>query len=261
MEFMGGPSRRVATPGPRMKGQAMTQIATLQTRPADQRGQTEIGWLHSRHSFSFGGYQDPQRMNFRALRVLNDDVVEPGQGFGEHPHRDMEIITWVLDGALKHGDSLGNMQTLAPGELQAMTAGTGIRHSEFNASDTQPVHLLQVWLMPRKQGAKPRYLQREYEAQGRFNQWQTIAADERLNLGGPLPLDTDVVVRVADVQAGQSITLDNPEGRAAYLHVATGATQVHGQPLVAGDALTLETTGTLEFTAQADSQLLWFDLG
>jgi len=239
----------------------MSNTVSMDIRPADQRGQTEIGWLHSRHSFSFGGYQDSQRMNFRALRVLNDDVVEPGQGFGEHPHRDMEIITWVLDGALKHGDSLGNMQTLSPGELQAMTAGTGIRHSEFNASQTDDVHLLQVWLMPRKQGAEPRYLQEFFAADGRRNQWQALAADEQMNLPGALPLDTDVVVRVADLDAGSELTVDTAAGRAAYVHVASGEVDINGESLGGGSAAASETAGVMTVTAKADSQVLWFDLG
>jgi len=223
-----------------------TQTQPFEIRRAEARGRTEIGWLHSQHSFSFGQYQDPERMGYRALRVINDDIVEPGQGFGEHGHRDMEIVTWVLSGGLKHGDSLGNMQVLSPGELQAMTAGTGIQHSEFNASDTERVHFLQVWLLPRERGVQPRYLQDEFDAAGRANQWQALA--------------TDATLRVADLAAGKSIDVDVAEGKHAYVHVVTGNVDVAGKSLQAGDALVTDQSGQLTFTASGDAQLLWFEL-
>jgi len=236
-------------------------LPTFDLRTADTRGQTEIGWLHSRHSFSFGSYHDPARTSFGSLRVLNDDVVEPGQGFGEHPHRDMEIVTWVIDGSLKHGDSLGNMKELRPGELQAMTAGTGIVHSEYNASSSDTVHFLQIWLMPRSRGVTPRYDQREFSAEGRSNQWQLIAGDENRVEGQTMPLDTDAMLSVADVAQGQSVSLTTDSGRRGYLHVVTGQVTVGEQTLSAGDAVAWQEEASFDITAASDAQVLWFDLG
>ncbi|MEM9253517.1 MAG: pirin family protein [Planctomycetota bacterium] len=242
-------------------------------RPADARFRTEIGWLHSQHSFAFGAHDHPANRGYRALRVINDDVVEPGQGFGEHPHRDMEILTWVLDGGLKHGDSLGNLQVLKPGELQAMTAGTGIRHSEFNASETDPVHFLQIWLMPRHAGAEPRYLQQSFDAAGRANRWQTLAIDDTRQAEAPeaMPIAQDASLSVADVDAGASVTVKVAPGRHGYVHLATGAakaTTADGsvdQPLAAGDALAVDNTASekpmeLTLAASTAAQALWFDL-
>jgi len=246
-------------------------------RPADARFRSELGWLHSRHSFAFGMHDHPGNRGYRALRVINDDVVEPGQGFGEHPHRDMEILTWVLDGGLKHGDSLGNMQTLRPGELQAMTAGRGIRHSEFNASASEQAHFLQVWLLPRAAGAEPRYLQRSFDGDGRTGRWQTLAIDDTRQGEAPdaMPIATDAALSVADLSADSSVAIDVAPGRHAYVHLATGsarATTPDGrldQPLAAGDALTFDNSHgaspiRLDLVATANdapAQALWFDLG
>ncbi|MEM6755956.1 MAG: pirin family protein [Planctomycetota bacterium] len=242
-------------------------------RPADARFRTEIGWLHSKHSFAFGAHDHPANRGYRSLRVINDDVVEPGQGFGEHPHRDMEILTWVLDGALKHGDSLGNLQTLAPGELQAMTAGTGIRHSEFNASDAQRVHFLQVWIEPRARGAAPRYLQQAFDAAGRANRWQALAIDDtrQAEATGAMPIAQDASLSVADIAADQSVAVAVEPGRHAYVHLATGsagaitADGTVGQALGAGDALSIDNAAgeapiEVTLTASIDAQALWFDL-
>jgi len=233
---------------------------------ADQRGRTQLGWLDSKHSFSFGGYRAADRMGFRALRVLNDDIVAPGGGFGEHPHRDMEIVTWVLDGGLAHGDSLGSDFVLRPGELQAMTAGRGITHSEFNASDTQPVHFLQIWLLPRKPGVSPRYEQRSFDPAGRRGAWQTLATGydgATESPPGPVPIDTDAALRVTDLAPGTTIELTTEPGRHGYLHVATGSIKLGDTTLAAGDAAQWSATesNNLAITAIDATQALWFDLG
>ncbi|MEO0588548.1 MAG: pirin family protein, partial [Planctomycetota bacterium] len=220
-------TRTTSTP-PVAPFEQATDHPAVRVRPADARFPTEIGWLHSKHSFSFGQHQHPGNVGYRSLRVLNDDVVEPGQGFGEHPHRDMEILTWVLDGALKHGDSMGNLKELAPGELQAMTAGTGVRHSEFNASATGTVHFLQVWIEPRAAGAEPRYLQQSFDAAGRANRWQTLAIDDTRHADAPsaMPIAQDAELSVADVAEGATVEATVPAGRHGYLHLATGRATV-----------------------------------
>lgn len=191
------------------------RAANVTVRPGNQRGVTNIGWLHSRHSFSFGRYFDPSNVGYRALRVINDDVVAPGGGFGEHGHDNMEILTWVLDGALRHGDSLGHMQRLTPGEPQVMTAGAGIRHSEMNDSRQEPVHFLQVWIEPATTDAKPRYEQRAFDASGRANRWQTLATGRAGDEAGGVAIDQDAAVRVADLAAGAELTLTVEPGRHA----------------------------------------------
>ena len=190
--------------------------------------------------------------------MINDDVVEPGQGFGEHPHRDMEILTWVLSGSLKHGDNLGHLQVLQPGELQAMTAGKGIIHSEFNASETELVHFLQVWLMPRKRNATPNYEQVSFEPTGRQNQWQTLASGFGKTSG--VSIETDAAMHVADLSQGVSLPLQVQPDRSAYVHVATGELEVDGESLSAGDALVVTSPGALTLTTSSQAQVLWFEL-
>ncbi|QDU70950.1 pirin family protein [Mucisphaera calidilacus] len=232
-------------------------------RPADTRGTTSLDWLYSRHTFSFGAYQDAQAMGFGPLRVINDDIVQPGQGFGEHPHRDMEIMTWVLEGGLKHGDSLGNLQELRPGELQMMTAGRGIRHSEFNASDSEQVHFLQIWIVPRESGAEPRYAQRSFAAEDRANRWQWLAVDDRETegfKGDPMPVAQAVRVLVTDLEPGSTLDYDFEEGRIGWLHVARGGLTVADLSLKSGDAIGLRDESSLVITATEPTQALLFDL-
>jgi len=235
-----------------------TTHTNLDIRRADDRGETRLGWLESRHSFSFGRYYDPNRMGFRSLRVINDDVVRGGTGFGEHPHDNMEIFTWVLSGALRHGDSLGHDMLLKPGELQAMTAGSGIRHSEFNASKTEPVHLLQVWIEPNVRNAPPRYDQRAFPPEGRRGRWQTLVAN--VEVPGAMPIAQDAALRVADLAPGEKVDVTTAAGRATYVHVATGRVRVNEHALAAGDAFTSESAGTLTVEATEPAQVLWFDL-
>lgn len=232
-------------------------------RRADTRGRTRIGWLDSAHSFSFGGYHDPRRMGYRSLRVVNDDRVAPGAGFGEHSHDNMEIITWVLSGSLRHGDSLENSRTLNPGEVQVMSAGTGIHHSEFNASATEPAHFLQVWIEPDRHGVAPRYDQRLVSASARRNAFAPIASGRGEHVqAGVLPICQDAAVLVADVDGAARYTLG--EGRGAYLHAVFGeiafASGAGGGTLAAGDAAVIETPGEISVRAAAPAQAMLFDL-
>lgn len=238
----------------------MRQAAVNKTifRPGDRRGITQLGWLHSRHAFSFGQYHDPANTGFRSLRVINDDVISPGTGFGEHGHDNMEILTWVVDGALRHDDSLGHSQLLKPGELQAMSAGAGIRHSEYNGSKTQPTHFLQIWIEPDKRDVEPRYDQQRFDAEGRRNRWQTLASGTGTD--GVLPIHRDAVMRVADLDAGVSLDIDVKDDRYAYAHVVTGSVQVERQALVGGDAFTAEQDTRVTLRAAQPAQVIWFDL-
>lgn len=230
----------------------------LTVHRADERGETRLSWLHSRHAFSFGAYHNPQLMGFRTLRVLNDDVVAPAGGFGEHGHDNMEILTWVLQGALEHGDSLGHLQKLGPGELQVMTAGSGIRHRELNASRTDAVHFLQIWIEPAIRNAAPNYVQVRFDAAGRAGQWQVLASGRGAE--GAVPIAQDADVAVAELSSGESLSHVVAPGRAAYLHVALGEVSVNGVDLAAGDAARTEQAGELAITARGDAQVLLFDL-
>jgi redox-sensitive bicupin YhaK (pirin superfamily) len=236
-----------------------TTASGFEIRRAADRGITRIGWLDSRHSFSFGAYHDPDRMGFRALRVINDDWIAPGAGFAEHPHRDMEIITWVLEGAVRHADDTGGGGVIRPGDVQAMTAGSGIRHSEFNASTTDRTHLLQVWIEPRQRGATPGYAQVSLDKGARRGRWQTLASDA--GRAGGLPIAQDATVMVGDVAPSERLVHELAPERHAYLHVATGRVVADGATLDAGDALTISGPATLTITgATDDAQVMLFDL-
>jgi redox-sensitive bicupin YhaK (pirin superfamily) len=232
---------------------------THNIRRGSERGRTDLGWLKAKHSFSFGRYFNPENMGFGTLRVLNDDVIDPGGGFPEHGHDNMEILTWVLDGALEHRDSLDHREVLRPGELQVMSAGSGIRHSEFNASATEPVHLLQIWIMPATRDVEPRYDQKLFDAADRLNQWDTLASGR----GGlkPLVIGQDAELSVADLQEGHALTASIRSGRQGYLHVARGEVTTGEASLVGGDAVSFDPTEELTLTATRDAQLLLFDLG
>ncbi|MEM1445424.1 MAG: pirin family protein [Planctomycetota bacterium] len=229
-------------------------------RPADSRGPTNMGWLNSMHSFSFGHYHDPQRMGYHGLRVLNDDRVAPGGGFPTHPHADMEILSWVLDGSLAHKDSTGTVATLPPHTAQLMSAGSGVTHSEFNGSSEQPVHFLQIWIEPRERGLTPNYQERPTDTQERRNAWVALANPDGSH--GAAVIQADATVRVADVEPGRSVSIEVAPGRVAFVHAATGQGAVESDALQAGDAVTVEAPGTLTFTGRGDTplQLLWFDL-
>ncbi|MGH7789501.1 MAG: pirin family protein [Candidatus Binatia bacterium] len=225
-------------------------------RPSEERGHVAIGWLDSRHTFSFGEYYDPAHMGFRALRVINEDVVAPSQGFGTHPHRDMEIITYVLDGALQHRDSLGNGSAIVPGEVQRMTAGTGIRHSEMNPSPDTPVHLLQIWLLPEREGLEPGYEQR---AIPRSAGGLTLIAS-RDGREGSVTVHQSVDLYSANLAAGDQVVHELASGRHAWVQVASGRLTVNGRALNAGDAVALSDEPRVEIQAGEQSELLLFDL-
>jgi quercetin 2,3-dioxygenase len=237
---------------------AQTTSPAVSVRRGDDRGTTRIGWLYSRHSFSFGRYYDPKRMGYRSLRVINDDVISPGTGFDEHGHEDMEILTWVVRGALRHEDSLGHTQRLEPGELQAMSAGSGVLHSEHNASETEPARFLQVWIEPAHKRAKPRYDQRRFDAEGRHNRWQTLASGS--GAAGALPIGQDAEMRVADMEAEASLGLQVQAVRHGYVQVVSGSVRFDGRTLVEGDAFTADGGTEVTLEAVEPSQVIWFDL-
>lgn len=230
----------------------------FEIRRADDRGTTEIGWLRGRHSFSFNRYYDPSRISYHSLRVLNDDIIAPGRGFGEHGHEHMEIITWVLDGQLAHADSTGTKGTIKPGDVQVMSAGRGIRHSEMNGSKTQPAHLLQIWIEPDTQDLDPAYDQKNFPAEHRCNGWQLIASPDARD--GSMPIHQDAAVSVADLDKDKTLDLVLNEGRYGYLHVATGSVRIGEAELKAGDAATFEGPVRYEIEADENSKLLFFDL-
>ncbi|MEM8884478.1 MAG: pirin family protein [Planctomycetota bacterium] len=217
---------------------------------ANGRGATNLGWLDSKHSFSFGGWSDPERMGVRSLRVLNDDRVQPGAGFGTHPHHDMEILTYVLDGTIAHEDSMGHRTELKAGELQRMTAGSGVTHSEFNASESDPLHFLQIWVIPERKGLEPSYEQKSFEADG-----LTLVASNNPR-DGSLKVHQDVDLYLLNEGAADYAL---PAERTAYVHVATGQATVNGQTLETGDALAL--TGEPNVEIEASGKVLLFDLG
>ena len=230
----------------------------IRIRKAAQRGHFNHGWLDTFHTFSFSDYHDPANMGFRALRVINDDRVQPGQGFGMHGHRDMEIVTYVLDGALQHKDSLGNGSTLRAGQLQRMTAGTGVRHGEFNPSDKEAVHLYQIWLLPERKGLKPSYEELavgDEENQGRFRQ---VASPDGAE--GSLTIHQDARLYLASLLPGQAVAHPIEPGRAAWLQVLRGSVNVLGNDLSAGDGVAVMDENAISVQAAVPSEVLLFDL-
>jgi redox-sensitive bicupin YhaK (pirin superfamily) len=230
----------------------------LTVRRANERGHFDHGWLDTYHTFSFSEYHDPAHMSFRALRVMNEDRVAPGQGFGMHGHRDMEIVTVVLSGALEHRDSLGNGEVLRPGEFQRMTAGTGIRHSEFNPSETEPVHLYQIWLLPERLGLEPSYEQRAFPREERHNRLRVVAS--RNAEEGSLTIHQDARVMLATLDAGKAVEYALSAGRHAWLQVLSGNVTANGNRLAAGDGLAASDADGATVAANEPSEILLFDL-
>lgn len=228
-------------------------------RRGSDRGHLNHGWLDTFHTFAFGDYYDPEHVQFGALRVINEDRVAPGQGFGMHGHRDMEIVTIVLSGALEHRDSLGNGEVLRPGELQRMTAGTGIRHSEFNPSADEPVHLYQIWLLPERKGLTPSYEQKAFDPAQRQNAWQLVASPDAA--GGALEIHQDARLYLANLEAGQQLTRPIEGNRSAWLQVLKGTVEVAGNALTAGDAAAVTQETSLAVAASEAAEVLLFDLG
>lgn len=231
---------------------------TITLRPAEDRGRADFGWLDSRHSFSFGEYWDPRHMGFGPLRVINDDRVAPGGGFPTHPHRDMEIVSYVLDGALQHRDSLGNGSVIRPGDVQRMSAGTGIRHSEFNASATDPVHFLQIWILPEKTGLAPGYEQTRFEAEDKRGRLRLIASHDGRD--GSVTIHADVAVYATLLDAEVQVTHDLVPGRIAWVQMARGEAIVAGQRLRAGDGLSIDTHGMITLEGIDDAEIVLFDM-
>ena len=227
-------------------------------RPAADRGHAEHGWLDSRHSFSFADYYDPAQMGFGPLRVINEDRVQPGKGFGTHGHRDMEILSYVLEGELAHRDNMGNGSTIVPGDVQRMSAGRGVLHSEFNPSPTNPVHFLQIWIEPNKRGIPASYEQAHVSAAAKRGKLALLAAPEGENAA--VLLHQDARIHAALLDGAETITHALAAGRRAYVHVARGRAVVNGQALGPGDALRVEGEPAVTFANGENAELLLFDL-
>jgi len=234
----------------------------IQVRKAADRGHADHGWLNANHTFSFASYYDPQQMGFRSLRVMNEDFVSPGQGFGTHPHRDMEIVTYVLEGALEHKDSMGNGEVLRPGEFQRMSAGTGITHSEFNPSAGEPVHLYQIWLLPEKKGITPSYEQKRFPDEDLHNTLRLVAtgnAAER-EATGALAIHQDARIYLSKLDAGRKVEHRPAAGRHAWLQVLRGKVTLNGTPLATSDGAAISDEAKLEIEAQGAAEVMLFDL-
>ena len=227
-------------------------------RRASQRGHANHGWLDTYHTFSFADYQDPNHMRFRALRVMNEDRIAPGAGFGTHPHRDMEIVTYVLSGALEHRDSMGHGEILRAGELQRMSAGSGITHSEFNPSTTDQVHLYQIWLFPERKGGAPSYEQKQFPLAERHNQLRLIASpDARL---GSLRIQQDANLFLAQLDSGTRLQHPVTADRHAWLQVLRGSISINGNDLSAGDGAAVSEERSLDIVAHDEAEIMLFDL-
>ena len=230
----------------------------IRVRPSGKRGHTELGWLDSHHTFSFGDYYDEQNMGFGALRVINDDRVRRGTGFGTHGHQDMEILSYVLEGELEHKDSLGTGSVIRPGDVQRMSAGTGVRHSEKNPSSQADAHFLQIWIVPEQRGLPPSYEQKAFSEAERRRELRLVAS--RDGREGSLTVHQDVNLRAGLIGEGERRTLPLPPGRRAWVQVARGALSLNGQSLEEGDAAEVSGETTLELQGKALSEVLVFDL-
>jgi quercetin 2,3-dioxygenase len=236
----------------------MNNTATMTLRRAHERGHADHGWLNSFHTFSFAGYHDPRHMGFRALRVINDDTVAAGQGFPMHPHRDMEILSYVLEGALQHKDSMGNGSVITPGEVQRLTAGRGMLHSEFNPSRQDPVHFLQIWLVPDQDGLTPSYEQKRFTPAQRQGRLQVVASPDGRE--GSVTLHADASLHATLLGPGERAALQLAPERYAYLHLARGELELNGQRLGPGDAAAFGPGARLELKGLRDAEALVFDL-
>lgn len=227
-------------------------------RRAGDRGHANYGWLDTYHTFSFGPYRDPKHVHFRALRVMNEDVVAPGQGFGTHPHDNMEIVTYVLSGALEHNDSMGNGEVLRPGEFQRMSAGTGITHSEFNPSASEPVHLYQIWLFPNRDGLEPSYEQKRFAEEERHNRLRLVAAPDAAD--GALLIHQDARIYLASLDPNARVTHRLAPGRHAWLQVLRGNATLNGELLHTSDGAAVSSETMLDIAAIGDAEVMLFDL-
>jgi len=232
-------------------------VAMMKLRKANERGHAEHGWLDTYHSFSFADYYDPNWMGFGSLRVINDDLVMPGQGFGTHPHRDMEIITYILSGSLQHKDSMGNGRVIRAGEVQYMSAGTGVQHSEFNPSKDEAVHLLQIWIQPDRKGVTPRYAEK---SMAKVPAGALHLVTSKTGRDDSIAIHQDADLWLGKLNAGDRVTHKLAKGRQAWLHVAEGEVSLNGKQLVGGDAAAISEENALELTTAKPSQVLLFDL-
>lgn len=230
----------------------------IKLRKSQERGHANHGWLDSYHSFSFANYYDPQHMQYSVLRVINEDVIAPGQGFGMHPHRDMEIITYMLKGSLRHGDSLGNGSVIKAGDVQRMTAGTGIVHSEFNASNNEPAHLLQIWLLPERNDLTPSYEEKQFDQEQKRGRWCLIAS--RDGREASLKINQDILLYATVLAAGERLAYHMQTRRSLYIQVARGSVSLNGRTLWAGDAAQVDTHQEIELIADEAAEVLLFDL-
>jgi quercetin 2,3-dioxygenase len=229
-------------------------------RPAEERGHFDHGWLNTYHSFSFADYHDPKHMGFRSLRVINEDYVAPGNGFGTHPHRDMEIITYVLEGALAHKDSMGNGSAIRPGEVQRMSAGTGVLHSEYNNSPAQEVHLLQIWLLPEKRGIVPTYEQKTFVREEKLNRLRLVASPDASD--GSVLIHQDAKLYGSILEPGKTVTHDLAAGRHGWIQLVDGNLTLNGRRLKPGDGAAISDESKVEITSTGDTEaeFLLFDL-
>jgi quercetin 2,3-dioxygenase len=230
----------------------------IQLRKSLARGHADHGWLKSYHTFSFADYYDPEQMGFASLRVINEDWVQPGAGFGMHPHRDMEIVTYVLEGALEHKDSMGNGSVLRPGEFQRMSAGTGIRHSEFNPSTTEAVHLYQIWLLPRANGIAPSYEQKMFADDGKHGKLRLVASPNGAD--GSLTIYQDARIYLSTLDADAAVHHDLAKGRHAWIQVLRGQVAVNGQPASAGDGFAVSGEPRLDIVGKDRAEIMLFDM-
>jgi redox-sensitive bicupin YhaK (pirin superfamily) len=230
----------------------------IDIRRSSERGHAQHGWLDSFHSFSFADYHDPAHMGFGPLRVINEDRVQPGQGFGTHGHRDMEIISYVLEGGLAHKDSMGNGSVIRPGDVQRMSAGTGVRHSEFNASDQEGVHFLQIWIEPARRGVAPGYEEKRFEPESKRGRLRLIASPDGAE--GSVTLNQDARLYAALLDGAESAEHQPASGRRVYVHVVRGEAEVNGQPLSGGDAAKITGEGRIRIANARGAEVLLFDL-
>ncbi len=237
-------------------GQMETSMITI--RRSAERGHADHGWLDTRHTFSFAQYHDPGHMGFRSLRVINEDRVQPGRGFGTHPHADMEILTYVLAGSVAHRDSMGNGSVIRPGEVQRMTAGTGVKHSESNPSDDEELHLLQIWILPEQRGLAPSYEQKAFADDEKRGKLRLVAA--RDGSGGAVRVQQDVALYVGLFAEGEQDALELAPGRHAWVQVARGSIFVGDELLEAGDGAAISEAERVVFTGRDDAEVLVFDL-
>lgn len=232
---------------------------TIAVRKSEERGRANFGWLDSKHSFSFGHYHDPKHMGFGPLRVINDDRVAPGGGFPAHPHSDMEIISYVLDGALEHKDSIGTGSVIRPGDVQRMSAGTGIRHSEFNASATDQVHFLQIWIIPEKRGLAPGYEQKTFSTADKQGKLRLIGSQDGRD--GSVTIHQDVDLYATLLSEDDAVEHTIAAGRLGWVQLARGSVVVNGEPLREGDGVSISTSTVLRIQGQGEAEVLLFDIG